>query len=142
MECGADGTGSMKEVRFEIPGYCQPWQRTLRGFITPAETRAYQAVVKFKAREAMRGQKPFDGFVGLEIEIICAVPASWSKKKKADALAGKIFLTHWDVDNQIKQLFDSCNRVVYEDNRQINSIILRREYGDTERVIITARSIG
>ena len=68
----------MKSVTFTVPGYCQPWQRTLRGFITPPETRAYQAVVKFKAKEAMRGQPPFDGFVGLEIEIICAVPASRS----------------------------------------------------------------
>lgn len=106
----------MKEVRFTVPGYCQPKQRTItRRFITPPETKAYEATVALYARQAMKGQRPFEGFVGLEIEIICAVPGSWSRKKRTFALEGKLFPTHCDASNQLKSCEDAMNGVIYSD---------------------------
>jgi Holliday junction resolvase RusA-like endonuclease len=133
----------MKIVSFEIPGYCQPKQRTFGNrFVTPPETRAYEKVVRQLAHIAMRGQRPFDGFLGVEIEIICEIPKSWSKKKRDWAIAGKLFPTHCDLDNQTKAICDGMNRTVYEDDRRINHLIVRREYGEPERVTVTVRSLG
>lgn len=124
---------------FTIPGYCQPKQRTFgRSFITPPATRLYERTVKSHARLAMNGKPSVRSFVGLEIEIICRIPPSWSKLKKSMALKGEIFPTNCDIDNQIKALADGMNGVIYEDDRQINSLIVRREFGPEDKVIITA----
>ena len=54
----------MNEVRLEIPGYCQPKQRTFgRSFVTPPETRAYENLVRQYARLAMKGET----IVGLQV---------------------------------------------------------------------------
>jgi Holliday junction resolvase RusA-like endonuclease len=133
----------MKVVRFEVPGYVQPKQRTFgKGWITPPETRAYEKLVRQMALLAMKGSKPFDGFIGLEIEIICEVPKSWSKKKAAFALEGRLFPTHCDIDNQVKALCDGMNRALYTDDRFVNHLLVRREYGQKDIAIVTARSLG
>lgn len=126
---------------FEIPGYCQPKQRTFgRSFVTPPETRAYEKMVRQLGKIAMRGKPPWRGFVGLEIEIICLMPTSWSVRKRHLAATGKLFPTFCDLDNQVKALGDSMNGVVYEDDRFVNSLVARREYGPEEKAIV--RVIG
>lgn len=123
-------------VEFTVWGYCQPWQRTLKGFITAPETRQYEKMVGQEAKLAMKGKPPYNGFCGLEIEIIHEIPKSWSSKKKHAAVTGQIFPTICDVDNQIKGLSDAMNKIVYTDDRFVNSLIVRREYGPKDKVII------
>ena len=124
---------------FIVPGYCQPKQRTFGNrFNTPPETRAYEKAVAQLAKIAMQGKGPYGGFVGLEIEIICEVPKSWTKKKRAWALEGKCFPTHCDASNSLKALEDGMNKIVYIDDRFINSIVLRREYGPEEHARVRA----
>lgn len=92
------------------------------------------------AQIALKGATPFDGFIGIDIEIICETPQSWSKKKKHLALSGKLSPTHCDIDNQVKSLCDGMNRMVFTDDRLINYLSVRREYGDKDRAIVTIRS--
>ena len=54
------------------------------------------------------------------------------------ALAGKLFPTHCDIDNQVKSLSDAMNRIVFEDDRFVNSLVVRREYGPEDKAIVTA----
>ena len=130
-------------LRFEIPGYVQPKQRTFGNrFVTPPETRQYERHVRSCATLAMIHKRPYSGFIGLEIEIICSVPKSWSKKKKELAWMGKIFPTHCDIDNQVKAISDAMNRVVYDDDRRVNSLVVRREYGPEDRAIVTVRGLA
>jgi|SRR5580658_7007582 Holliday junction resolvase RusA-like endonuclease len=88
---------------------------------------------------SLSGQPPIVGFVGLGIEIICRVSASWTKQKTRLALAGKLFPTHCDIDNQVKSLSGAMNRIVFEDGLFTNSLIVRREYGLDDKAIVTAR---
>lgn len=122
---------------FTIPGYVQPKQRTFGNrFVTPPETRQYEKTVGQIAKLAMKGGAAHRGFVGLTIDIICQVPQSWTRKKKEWALAGKIFPTHCDLDNQIKCINDGLNKIVFEDDRFVNSLIVRREYGTEDKAIV------
>lgn len=89
----------------------------------------------------MKGKKPFTGYVGLEIEIIVKPPESWSKKKKAWAMEGRMFPIHCDIDNQIKGVCDGMNRAVWNDDRQVNYLTVRREYGPEEKVLVTVSGL-
>lgn len=122
---------------FIVYGYCQPWQRPAnRRFTMAQESRCYQQAVAEYAKIAMKGKEPYAGFIGAEIVIICEYPKKWPTKKKRLALEGEIFPTHCDVDNCVKNLFDAMNGIVYTDDRFINSLILRREYGPEDKVIV------
>lgn len=121
---------------FTIPGYCQPKQRTIGKFITPPETRLFEKTVRSYASTAMCGKAAVRGFIRLEMDIICKVHSHWTKKKVYLALTGKIYPTHCDIDNCIKSISDGMNRIVYEDDRQINSLIVTREFGMEEFVDI------
>lgn len=85
----------------------------------------------------MKGKPPWRGFLGVEIEIICQVPKSWSKNKKNLALIGRLFPTSSDLDNCAKNFLDAMNRVVYEDDRFINHLTVRREYGPEDKATVT-----
>lgn len=127
---------------FTIPGYCQPKQRTFgRWFITPPETRAYENTIRKIAHHSMAGRLPIIGFLSLEIDIICEVPKSWTKKKKILACEDKIFPTHCDIDNQIKIISDGMNRIVYEDDRFISEIRARRYFGIEDKAIVTIKEM-
>jgi Holliday junction resolvase RusA-like endonuclease len=88
---------------------------------------------------AMMRTRPYSGFIGIEMEIICSAPKSWSKKRKELGLTGKLFPTHCDMDNQIKSICDGMSGIVFADDRLINSLVVRREFGQEDRVIVTVR---
>jgi Holliday junction resolvase RusA-like endonuclease len=123
----------MRAVEFEIPGYCQPKQRTFGNrFVTPPETRAYEKLVRQVANIAMKGNPPLLGFVSLSIRIYCSIPQSWSSKKRGLALRGELMPTHCDVDNCVKAITDGMNRTVFLDDRFVNELIVRRQYTEVE----------
>jgi len=129
-------------ITIEIPGYCQPKQRTFGNrFATPPETRAYEKLVRHYALLAMRGRPVLQEFIGIEIAITHVVPPSWSKKKRAAALSGQLFPTHCDLDNQIKALCDGMNRSVYTDDRLINRLSVRRDYGTADKATVLVRKL-
>jgi Endodeoxyribonuclease RusA len=64
---------------------------TRRGFAyTPAATRKYEAHGRLAAQMAMAGRQPIDVPVRIELLVELPVPASWSKRKTADAITGHI----------------------------------------------------
>jgi Holliday junction resolvase RusA-like endonuclease len=123
----------MPEIHIDIPGYVQPKQRTFgRGWVTPPETRAYEKLVRQISHLAMKGSPPLIGYIALEITITCEVPKSWSSKKRGKALRGEIYPTSCDIDNQAKAICDGMNKVVFLDDRFVNSLIARRVYGESD----------
>lgn len=97
---------------------------------TPAKTVAYEGLVAHAAQQAMAGMALIGGACLVEMRITVPVPASWSKKKQADALAGRIFpTTKPDKDNVIKAIYDGCNGVVWRDDVQVVDGIQRKRYG-------------
>lgn len=101
---------------------------------TPEKTASYENLVKVKAQEAMRGRPAIEGPVCVEIQLYVTPPASWSNKKRAQALAGEIWPTSKpDVDNVIKGIFDAMNEIVWKDDKQACHVRVMKKYGEVAR---------
>lgn len=109
---------------------------------TPAKTVAYEGLVAHEASLAMRGQPPMALPCRCDVEMVCSIPASWSKSKQARALAGDIRPAKKpDADNVLKALHDGMNGVVWLDDVQAVEGEWRKVYGATPGVRVTVRAV-
>lgn len=86
-----------------------------------------------------RPASPIEGPIRLSVTSVFGVPASWSKRKRAEALAGAVRPTGKpDVDNLVKALMDALNGVFYLDDTQVVQLIAIKQYGEVPqtRVIL------
>ncbi|ACO74769.1 Holliday junction resolvase [Laribacter hongkongensis HLHK9] len=141
----------MTIVRFEVPGTPvgkgRPKVSTRGGkfarMYTPEKTASYEGLIALSARQAMGGRPLIDGPVDVSLMIRLAVPASWSKKKQAAALAGQVLPTKKpDADNVLKAVFDGMNGVVWVDDVQACGVMLRKRYAQTPGVTVVVRQMG
>ena len=110
---------------------------------TPEKTANYESLVKLCAGQAMAGSEPFAAPVRVAIDIVLSIPASWSKKKQAAALAGDIAATKKpDADNVLKAIKDGMNGIVYVDDSQAVDIRVIKRYGATPGVTVTVECIN
>lgn len=97
---------------------------------TPAETRKYQSALRLAAQDVMGDNRPLEGPLKVLVVALFPIPKSFSKKKHAAALEGKLLPTvKPDADNLLKQL-DSFNQVVWRDDKQITSATVVKHYSD------------
>lgn len=102
---------------------------------TPEKTANYEGLVAHAGQLAMDGRQLLDGALLVELHITVSVPRSWSQKKRALALAGKVFPTKKpDKDNVIKAIYDGLNGVIWVDDVQVVDGIQRKRYGETPGV--------
>lgn len=124
-------------IRFVVPGVPiakgRPRMTTRGGFArayTPAKTVAYEGMVALAGQEAMDGTAPLDGPLRLEIVATFPIPASWSKKKRADAIEHTAWHTSRpDGDNILKAIGDGLNGVCWTDDSRIASSEIAKRYG-------------
>ncbi len=136
----------MSIIAFTIPG--QPVAKgrpraCIRGgkvaTYTPDNTARYENLVKLAAQEAMKGLPPIGGAVALEVKVFLAVPASWPKKKQAEAVAGTVRPSgRPDADNLLKSVADGMNGVVFADDAQVTSCLVQKRYDTAPRVEVRA----
>lgn len=107
---------------------------------TPAKTIEFEK----KVREAYLNQGGiYFGDKPLEVHItfIFPIAKSWSKKKREDALHGRLKMTSRpDTDNLSKSVMDSLNGIAYKDDSQIINLIANKEYGE-EKTIVWLKSV-
>lgn len=109
--------------KFIVPGKVRGKQRAGRVTKTghhynPPQTASVEGVIKLFARQA--GCVISDKPIALDVIAVKAIPKSFSKSKRIDALAGKTFpITKPDFDNIGKLVGDALNWIAYEDDRQI-----------------------
>ena len=102
---------------------------------TPAQTVDYERQVKWAAAEAMRGRETLTGAVRMRLIIEIEPPTSWSAIKRLAALSGLIHPTVTpDYDNVAKAVSDGCNRIIYNDDKQICLSTIYKKYSGTNRV--------
>lgn len=83
-------------------------------------TAAYEKVIAQRAAIEMRGRKPSERPLALIVHAFKSVPMSWSRRERADALAGRILPTgKADWDNFGKCCSDAMNKIAYLDDAQI-----------------------
>lgn len=136
-------------VCFTVPGEPQGKGRARVGTIagkarmfTPAKTVAYEGLVAHAAQEAMRGAAPIERPCRIELDVLCTVPASWSAKKRAQALAGAIRPAKKpDADNVLKAVCDGINGVIWRDDVQAVEGMWRKLYAETPGVRVRVAAL-
>ena len=136
-------------VAFTVPGEPQGKGRAkivkIGGFsrmATPQKTVAYEGLIALAARQAMASWPLLEGACAIHITAVCSVPASWSKKKRSEALAGVLRPTKKpDGDNILKAVCDGLNGVVWTDDVQAVDLRIRKVYGQVPHLSVTVARI-
>lgn len=103
---------------------------------TPAHTRKFEDALRARAQDFMGGRAPLNGPLALLFVAAFPVPASWSKKKRAEALAGIVRpCSTPDSDNLLK-VTDALNQVAFVDDRQIVDARVVKLYSERPHVRI------
>jgi Holliday junction resolvase RusA-like endonuclease len=113
--------------------------RATRGgrMYTPTQTVNAETFAKMCAVDQV-GQPMLEGPLVVAMHAVCGIPDSWPKKKKVDALEGRLRPTGKpDLDNIAKLYADAFNGVVWGDDSQIVSMALSKAYGAEPGVTIT-----
>ena len=124
-------------VRFTVDGAAVPKQRPRisgRRAYTPKRTKDYEERVLEAFRSSYQGFYPAfdkDTPVRICISIYQAIPKSWSQKKCLQAERGEIvpLSRNGDSDNIAKSILDALNGFAYEDDCQVTTLIITKQYG-------------
>ena len=124
-------------INFKVDGAAVPKQRPRisgRRAYTPKRTKDYEGRVLTAFRSSYSGFYPAFGKdvpVRICISVIQEIPKSWSKKKRAQAEIGEIvpLSRNGDVDNIAKSILDALNGFAYEDDCQVTTLIITKQYG-------------
>lgn len=110
---------------------------------TPEKTTSYESLIRVAAEIAMGDRPPIAGPVAVSLMLAFAIPASWSKRRHAAALAGDIRPTvKPDADNVLKAICDGCNGIVFIDDKQVTEVHLIKRYDIAARVRVTVQAVG
>ena len=124
-------------ISFTVEGTAVPKQRPrISGHraYTPKRTKDYEERVLEAFRSSYQGFYPAFGKdvpVRICISVIQEIPKSWSKKKRARAESGEIvpLSRNGDIDNIAKSILDALNGFAYEDDCQVTTLIITKQYG-------------
>jgi len=107
----------------------------------PAKSKDYKQYVKLTAAQH-RPEKLIEGEIELVVDVYRSIPKSMSKKKRALALEGKLRpITKPDVDNYVKGVKDGISGVIWEDDKQVVSLTVRKWYSDAPKVVVKITEI-
>lgn len=116
-----------------LPGPPRGWGRTGHTIIRPkdprkpafvsvytdSETRSYQAMLRYAAEQAMAGRALYGGALRVRINALFEVPASTSKKARAEMLSGIIRPTKKPDFDNLAKMVDAFKGVIWTDDVQI-----------------------
>jgi Holliday junction resolvase RusA-like endonuclease len=110
---------------------------------TPEKTIVYENLIRTEySLQTKNFRYPDDAMLDMRIMAYYGVPKSVSKKKKALMLEGKIRPTKKpDMDNVMKVVADSLNRVAYKDDTQIVDAQCRKFYSVKPRIEVIIKQI-
>lgn len=111
---------------------------------TPAKTRAAEEAFRLGVLSQLKPTD--DGAIAGPLRVTLAftlpIPASWSKRDKAEALAGQTFpVGRPDLDNLVKLATDALNGVLWADDSQIVSLTATKAYGEQARTRIAVEPL-
>lgn len=130
-------------VDFTIPSAPVPKSRprfntnTGRAF-TDDKTRIFENIVSL----AYGARYYFDDeYIRIKMKFKFEVPKSYSKKKRLEALEGKIRPTKADIDNYIKSVLDGLNKKAFKDDRYVYAVLAEKEYSDEASIEVSIESV-
>ncbi len=106
-----------------------------------AEQSHYEA----KIRALLAGDapdKPIEGAVKVKMWCLLPIPASWSKKKRVEAIIDNIqAISKPDIDNAVKNIFDCMNGLIWKDDKQVVELWVKKTYSIDPRWDITVEEV-
>ena len=106
---------------------------------TDEKTASYEGALRMAGALVMAGRDPLTVPLALDMVAVFPIPASWSKRKQADAVAGVVRPTGKpDVDNLLKCV-DGLNGIVWNDDAQIVRATVTKLYGTAPELAIVVR---
>ncbi len=102
---------------------------------TPERTREYESLIRTQWI-LKHGARAAAGPVRVACVFEFTPPASWTKKRKQDALAGLEMVKKPDCDNLIKAVLDALNGFAYLDDSQVQQISAVKRYASRSAVKI------
>lgn len=109
---------------------------------TPAATKSYEQAVALLARASLGRRGPLQGPLAVRIDAWCPIPASWSRRKHAQALDEHLMpTTKPDIDNVAKAVLDALNEIAFADDAQIVDLTCSKRYGSQPHLEVTVREI-
>ena len=107
---------------------------------TPQKTKTYEDEIRMMAKAAMGASDPLETPMTVAIYIRVGIPASYSKQKRKDALAGIIKpMKKPDLDNVAKCFLDSMNEIIYLDDKQVVNLHVTKVYAETPAVEVMVK---
>jgi Holliday junction resolvase RusA-like endonuclease len=139
----------MTVVQFKVPGQPvakgRPRISTRGGFArayTPQKTVAYEGLIAMAGQDAFEGSALIEGPIYLVVTATFQIPASWSKKRKAQLATGPAWHTSKpDGDNILKAVGDGLNGVIWKDDSQIVQSKMIKIYGETPGLHIIVEAL-
>lgn len=135
-----------KFFEFEVSGKAVPQARPAASHIggvyrrfDPPKCREYKAKVReslyLQCPPKLNGGAVYSGAVAIEVKEFRAMPSSWNKAKRLDALAGRIKpVSKPDTDNILKIVKDALNGVLWKDDAQVVSDKIEKVYAVMPRL--------
>jgi Holliday junction resolvase RusA-like endonuclease len=111
----------------------------------PAPQRNAMAALRIEAANTMlhMGAAVLDEPLQLELLAEMPIPASWSKRKRTDAILGILRPTgRPDLDNVYKLMADAFNGVVFRDDALIVTMRCRKIYGIQPKLVVTVSPLA
>ena len=107
---------------------------------SPQKTKTYEDEIRMMAKAATGSSEPLETPVTVAIYIRVGIPASFSKQKRKDALAGILKPTKKpDIDNIAKCFLDGMNDIVYLDDKQVVNLHVTKVYAETPAVEVMVK---
>lgn len=108
---------------------------------TPTKTSTFEEKVKwaFKSKyniETELSTKPFKAKIIAVFE-----PAKSLSKKKKEELLYSEYTKKPDADNIAKIILDSLNGLAYKDDNQVAELLVLKQYGDENKIIVELEEI-
>ena len=135
----------METISFEIMGEAQAQGRPRAGksysgktvLYDPAKSRDFKQYVKLIAAQ-YKPQELITGPIYLELTFYQPTPKKYhTKPKQALIEAGALLpVTKPDVDNLAKGVKDGLSKIIWQDDSQVVSMMVRKLYSMTPRVVV------
>lgn len=131
------------EIKEKAIGKQRPRYSSITGrMYTPTKTSTFEEKVKwaFKSKYNIATELSTNPFKA-KITAIFAPPTSISKKKKEELLFKVDYTKKPDADNIAKIILDSLNGLAYKDDSQVSALLVFKDYGEENKIIIELEEI-
>ncbi|MNT35875.1 Endodeoxyribonuclease RusA [compost metagenome] len=110
------------------------WNETSQKYLT------YKHVIGVEARKHVKN--PLESPVLINVNFYYPIPVSFNKAKREQARTGQLRpITKPDLDNVVKGLADSLNKIAWKDDNQIVSITAHKYYADEPKIEIQIEEV-